>query len=179
MASMHLITGGSRSGKSRYAQALAEACPGPRLYVATMPALDEEMRARIRRHREERAAGGWETREEQCDLAGVLAGSEGYSVRLVDCLTAWVSNLMYHAEQAGREVTEEEVAECCREVAEVCAGLAGSVVLVTNEVGMGIVPDNPRGRRFRDLAGRGNQAIAAAADSVTLLACGCPLKLKG
>jgi adenosylcobinamide kinase/adenosylcobinamide-phosphate guanylyltransferase len=179
MAKLTLVTGGSRSGKSRYAQARAETSPAPRLYVATMPLIDEEMGERIARHRDGRAGRGWETAEEQCDLAGVLTVSGGFPVRLVDCVTAWVSNLMYHAESAGRAVTEEEIAERCGQVIAACRTLPGEVIFVTNEVGMGLVPDNPVGRRFRDLAGRANQTLAEAADEVVLLVSGCPLTVKG
>ncbi len=178
MAKIMLITGGARSGKSRYAQARAEELPAPRLYVATMPVIDEEMRERVDKHRANRAGQGWETVEEQCDLEGVLVGSGEFSARLVDCLTAWISNLMYHAEQVGRGVSEEEIAERCRRVAGVCQGLPGTVIFVTNEVGMGLVPDSPVGRRFRDLAGRCNQVLAGEADSVVLLVCGCPVVVK-
>jgi adenosylcobinamide kinase/adenosylcobinamide-phosphate guanylyltransferase len=179
MGEIHLITGGARSGKSLYAQALGEEGAGPRVYVATMPLLDEEMHERVKKHREVRAGREWDTIEEETELAAALRATGGYQVRLVDCLTAWVSNLMHHAEQAGREFSEEEMAERAREVAAVAREMPGSVVFVTNEVGMGIVPDNALGRRFRDLAGRCNQTFAAAADSVVLLACGCALTLKG
>ncbi|MCY3024069.1 MAG: bifunctional adenosylcobinamide kinase/adenosylcobinamide-phosphate guanylyltransferase [Planctomycetota bacterium] len=162
-----------------YAQRLAEALPGPRIFVATCPVLDDETRERIRRHREARAGRGWETIEEQLELAPVLQHAKQAGVVLVDCLTLWINNLMYRAEQQGREVTEDEMVQRCREVLDACAGFPGVVVFVTNEVGMSIVPDNPACRRFRDLAGRCNQAIAAAAESVALLACGLPLILKG
>ena len=174
MARIVLVTGGSRSGKSAYAQALAESLPGPKAFVATCPVVDEEMRQRIEIHRRHRRDKGWETIEEPIDLAGVLANSS-YDVLLVDCLTLWVSNLMH---QADEDITEDQIRERCGEVLAACRKRAGTVIFVTNEVGMGIVPANALARRFRDLAGRCNQTLAAEAAEVVLLTCGIPMKLK-
>jgi adenosylcobinamide kinase/adenosylcobinamide-phosphate guanylyltransferase len=178
VARIVLVTGGCRSGKSAYAQKMAEGLPGRRAFVATCPPVDEEMRARIRRHREARGRSGWHTIEEEADLAGVVRGAKGYEVLLIDCLTLWVNNLMYGAEQEGREVEEAEVERRCRDLLAACAGRPGTVIFVTNEVGMGIVPDNPVSRRFRDLAGRCNQVMGAGADEVTLMVCGIPVRVK-
>ena len=102
MAEIVLVTGGCRSGKSAYAQQLAESLPPRRLYVATCPVTDDEMRRRIEEHREARADRGWETVEEQLDLAGVFRRHAEHNVLLVDCVTLWINNLMYHAELTGR-----------------------------------------------------------------------------
>jgi adenosylcobinamide kinase/adenosylcobinamide-phosphate guanylyltransferase len=179
MGRVILVTGGCRSGKSRYAQGLAEGMPGRRLYVATCPVVDDEMRERVRKHREARAAAHWDTLEAPVDLARALDQAAGYSVVLVDCLTLWVNNLMYESSQAGKEATEEQVVRACEEVLSACRRHGGAIVFVTNEVGMGIVPENALARRYRDLAGRCNQAVAAGADTVTLVTCGIPLTLKG
>lgn len=179
MAHITLITGGCRSGKSSHAQKTAEAFPAPRLYVATCPPVDDEMEARIRRHREGRAPEHWHTVEETLDIASALRGAPGYGVVLVDCLALWVSNLMYAAELENRSLTEEDVAEHCREVLAACADPDARVVFVTNEVGMGIVPENEVARRYRDLLGRCNQVMAAGAQTVILMSCGIPLILKG
>ena len=179
MATIHLITGGSRSGKSRYGQELAESLPGRRVYVATCPVIDEEMRLRIARHQAQRTGRGWRTVEEPLDLAGVIArGGDGAEVLLVDCLTLWINNLLYRAQQGGRDLDEDEIAAQAGRVLQACGRFGGTVILVTNEVGMSIVPENALARRYRDLVGRCNQAIAAGADQVTLVACGCPLTLK-
>jgi adenosylcobinamide kinase/adenosylcobinamide-phosphate guanylyltransferase len=179
MGRIALVTGGCRSGKSAYAQEIAESFPPTRLYVATCPAIDDEMRERIEVHRRAREGRGWETVEEQVDLAGVLGHCSQYNVVLVDCVTLWVNNLMYHAEREGGILGEEQIAEASGRVLEATARCRAAVVFVTNEVGMGIVPDNAQARRYRDLVGRANQVIAAGADSVTLVACGIPLQLKG
>jgi adenosylcobinamide kinase/adenosylcobinamide-phosphate guanylyltransferase len=178
MAEMILVTGGSRSGKSVYAQRLAEAIPGPRAYIATCPVVDPEMAERVERHRAARRASYWETVEETVDLAGVIRRSAVYRVLLVDCLTLWVNNLLYEAERRGEDFAEEATAVRCREVIDACAAFPGTVVLVTNELGMGIVPDNEAARRFRDCAGRCNQMMAEAAGTVTLVVSGIPLPLK-
>jgi adenosylcobinamide kinase / adenosylcobinamide-phosphate guanylyltransferase len=178
MANIVLTTGGSRSGKSAYAQKLAEALPGPRAYVATCPVIDPEMEIRVKKHREARSAADWETIEEPIDLAGALFRAGACRVILVDCLTLWVNNLLYEADGRGTVFTEEAMADRCREVIKACAAFPGTIIFVTNELGMGIIPDNETARRFRDCAGRCNQMLAAAADTVTLVVAGLPLLLK-
>ncbi len=173
-----LITGGCRSGKSAHAQQWAESLPGRRAYVATCPVVDDEMRQRIDRHQQDRRDRGWETIEEQTDLVGVLRGND-HDVLLVDCLTLWINNLMFEAEKQQQTVDEDQIADQCRAVLEVCRKHPGTILFVTNEVGQGIVPENPLARRYRDLVGRCNQVIAAEVDNVTLVSCGIPLTLKG
>jgi adenosylcobinamide kinase/adenosylcobinamide-phosphate guanylyltransferase len=178
MAKIALITGGSRSGKSGHAQRAAESLEGPRVYVATCPVIDAEMEERIAKHREARRGRGWETIEEPLDLAGAVGRAGAYRVLLVDCLTLWANNLLYEAERQGRRFTEEEMTRQCRELIAACAAHPGEVILVTNELGMGIVPESDMARRFRDIAGRCNQEMAAAAQAVTFVVSGIPLKLK-
>jgi len=178
MARIALVTGGCRSGKSAYAQGLAESLPGPRAYVATCPVLDEEMRQRIEKHRQARSAM-WQTIEEPVLLAEAIRSASAHAVVLADCLTLWINNLMYQAEQKGQDIGEDHVAGQCLTVLDACRSHAGTIIFVTNEVGMGIVPDNALARRYRDLVGRCNQTIAARADVVALVSCGIPLFLKG
>lgn len=179
MARIVLITGGSRSGKSGYAQQAAEALPGAHGFVATCPAVDEEMAERIRKHQERRDPNRWTTMEEPRDLARTIRGADGFAVLLVDCVTLWVNNLMYEEEQHGRVLTEEDAERHCRDLLAACADFSGTVIFVTNEVSMGIVPDNPTARRYRDLVGRCNQILARAADEVILMVCGLPVIVKG
>jgi adenosylcobinamide kinase/adenosylcobinamide-phosphate guanylyltransferase len=178
MARIVLVTGGCRSGKSAYAEQLAQLLPPSRLYVATAPASDEEMQRRIDEHRRARQGRGWETIEEQLDLAGVFSANGHYNVLLVDCVTLWVNNLMYYADRDGRRVTEADVAEHCDGMLKAAGSCRGTVIFVSNEVGLGVVPENAEARRYRDLVGRANQLIAARADAVTLVCCGIPLPLK-
>ncbi len=164
-----LVLGGARSGKSAYAQAMAEAASPDRLYLATAEAGDDEMADRIARHRRARGEG-WTTREEPLALAAALAAeARPGRIVLVDCLTLWITNLML----AGRDV-EAEVAR----LAEAIGALAGPAVLVSNEVGLGLVPETPLGRDFRDLQGRTNATMARACDAVVFLAAGLPTLLK-
>jgi adenosylcobinamide kinase/adenosylcobinamide-phosphate guanylyltransferase len=162
-----LVLGGARSGKSLYAEQLI----GDRtaLYLATAQAFDDEMRERLRLHRSRRGAH-WTTVEEPLELAAALRSHDapGRPV-LVDCLTLWLSNLM---------LADRDVAAACAALAAALPGLAGPVVMVANEVGLGIVPDNALARAFRDHAGRLNQQIAAVADRVVFVAAGLPLTLK-
>jgi adenosylcobinamide kinase / adenosylcobinamide-phosphate guanylyltransferase len=167
-----LVLGGARSGKSRYALDLAGTFPPPRLYMATAEAGDEEMAARIAQHRRDRGAG-WDTVEAPLDLAAALDRAQGrYEVILVDCLTLWLSNWLIRA--GGRA----EFERVCTEFAAVLETTTTPTILVTNEVGWGIVPDNPLAREFRDRAGWLHQLISAAADLVVLLVAGLPLTLK-
>lgn len=164
-----LVLGGARSGKSRYAQRRAEALPAERVFVATAQALDAEMAERIRRHRADRDAR-WRTVEAPLALAEAIAAEAAPGrVLLVDCLTLWASNMLL-AERDGEAAADRLV--------RAIAGAAGPVVLVANEVGLGIVPDNALARRFRDLAGTINQRVAAAVAEVQFLAAGLPLRLK-
>jgi adenosylcobinamide kinase/adenosylcobinamide-phosphate guanylyltransferase len=178
MAHVTFIIGGSRSGKSARGQAIAESIAGSRVYIATCPVVDEEMAARIQKHQEQREGAGWQTIEEPADLAGALLATRGSAVRLVDCLTLWINNLLYEAEKQGRDVTEDDIGRLCKDMLAVCAGLPGEVIFIANEVGMGVVPDNPLSRRFRDLAGRCNQIMACGADRVILMVCGLSLAIK-
>ena len=164
-----LILGGARSGKSAYAIVLAEACSQERLYLATGAPGDEDMAARIARHQADRGAG-WKTLEEPLEVASaLLTHAQASRVVVVDCLTLWLSNLMLAGRDPGDAVTA---------LAEAMGALAGPVVLVSNEVGMGLVPDHKLGREFRDWQGRVNREIGAACDAVIFVAAGLPLQLK-
>lgn len=167
-----LVLGGARSGKSRYALDLAGTFPSPRLYMATAEAGDEEMRARIAQHRRTRGEG-WDTVEAPLDLAAALGRAEGrYKVILVDCLTLWLSNWLI------RGGDRAELERVCGELAAEVEKATTPTILVSNEVGWGIVPDNPLAREFRDRAGWLHQLLSAAADLVVLLVAGLPLILK-
>jgi adenosylcobinamide kinase/adenosylcobinamide-phosphate guanylyltransferase len=169
MKRITFILGGARSGKSRYAEGLAQHHKGQLTYIATAEVTDEEMRERIARHRAERGEK-WTTIEAPLELVAALARADGASsFMLVECITLWMNNLIYH----GKDVAGE--------VERLCTALArikGRLVIVANEVGLGIVPDNVLARRFRDEAGRANQAIAEAADEVVFIAAGLPMMLK-
>ena len=164
-----LVLGGARSGKSAYAQSLAEAFGPERLYLATAEAGDEEMAARIARHRADRGQG-WATLEEPLEVARAL-GAEARPGRVVvvDCLTLWLSNLMLAGREPGAAIAG---------LAEAIGALAGPAILVSNEVGMGIVPDHKLGREFRDWQGRANREIAQACDAAVFIAAGLPVQLK-
>lgn len=168
-----LVLGGVRSGKSRWAQELAGKFERV-VYVATAQARDTEMHEKIRRHREDRPAH-WQTLEEPLELARVLMDHGAkFDVLLVDCLTVFVSNLMEAAQTdaAGMERRLNDFLEALRAV-------PATVVLVSNEVGWGVVPPYPAGRIYRDALGELNQRVAAIADNVVLMVAGLPLALKG
>jgi adenosylcobinamide kinase/adenosylcobinamide-phosphate guanylyltransferase len=166
-----LITGGARSGKSRYAEARAAALGNRRLYLATAEAKDEEMARRISAHKTRRG-NAWQTVEEPLELTeALLSQNDQVDCAVVDCLTLWFSNLLL----AGAAI---DVEKKVGELAQTLPRLNFHLVLVTNEVGSAIVPDNPLAREFRDLAGWANQQFAAAAHEVVLTVAGVPLVIK-
>jgi len=164
-----LVTGGARSGKSRYAEDLISAQPPPWFYLATAQAGDAEMAARIAAHRARRAPE-WKNIEVLHELARAFSELPAAAPALVDCLTLWLSN---------RLLADANIETETRELEQALARHAGPVVLVTNEVGSGIVPDNALARMFRDHQGRLNQRMAARADRVVLMVAGLPLVVKG
>lgn len=164
-----LVLGGARSGKSRYAQHRAEAIAGRHFFIATAEADDDEMRERIARHRADRD-DRWTTVDAPLDLpAAILRHDATDAVILVDCLTLWASNLLLRDADA-----DAATARLCAAISDA----RGHIVVVANEVGLGIVPDNALARRFRDIAGRMNQAVAGTVDAATLITAGIPLHLK-
>ncbi|HEX4456459.1 MAG TPA: bifunctional adenosylcobinamide kinase/adenosylcobinamide-phosphate guanylyltransferase [Polyangia bacterium] len=174
MSRFIVVTGGARSGKSRLAESrVAELAPGgPWLYIATAEAGDDEMRARIAQH-QRRRGDDWRTVEAARDVAAALARDVGDArAVLIDCATLWLSNRMFDG------LTDDAILAEADTIAAVARAAAVPVLLVTNEVGAGIVPDNPVARRFRDLAGWVNQRVAGVADEVVLVACGLPLRLR-
>jgi adenosylcobinamide kinase/adenosylcobinamide-phosphate guanylyltransferase len=173
MARVTYITGGARSGKSDFAQSLAERCEGTLLYVATAGIGDNEMAERVRRHRAGRGTR-WETMEEPLALADRLpqaAASKGGV--LFDCVTLWLCNLLFHCDECESGVWQE-----VERFITLLPSLSAPLFIVSNEVGSGIVPDNRLSRQFRDLAGEVNQRLAAAADEAWLVVSGLPLRLK-
>jgi adenosylcobinamide kinase/adenosylcobinamide-phosphate guanylyltransferase len=162
------VLGGARSGKSRYAERLIAALPPPWTYVATAEVGDAEMAERIAVHRARRGAA-WQTLEAPRDLAAALKSCHSMPV-LVDCLTLWLSNLMLAEADIEAEIARLE---------QTLDTVTAPIVLVANEVGYGIVPDYPLGRRFRDWQGVLNQRVAARADRVVLVVAGLPLAVKG
>jgi adenosylcobinamide kinase / adenosylcobinamide-phosphate guanylyltransferase len=166
-APLSLILGGTRSGKSQHAERIITAQPPPWVYIATAQAFDDEMRERIAIHQARRNAG-WVVVEEPLDLARTLAEAGPRPV-LVDCLTVWLSNLM---------LGDHDIATATEALDAALNRRGAPTVLVSNEVGLGIVPDNALARTFRDAAGRLNQHFAARADTVLFLVAGLPMRVK-
>lgn len=164
-----LVLGGARSGKSRFAESFVKSLPRPWIYIATAEAHDDEMAARIAEHQARREAG-WQTIEAPHDLADAIREAPKGAVVLADCLTLWLSNIMHGPFDIDRAMAQLEHALQTRE---------NATVLVSNEVGLGLVPETPLGRAFRDAQGRLNQQIAALASRVVLVVAGQPLIVKG
>jgi adenosylcobinamide kinase/adenosylcobinamide-phosphate guanylyltransferase len=169
-----LVLGGARSGKSRYGITLAESLPAPRLFLATGEARDAEMKARIAAHQKERGPG-WETREAPLKLPEAVGRGQGrFGAILVDCLTMWLANLMLR-----EEASDEDTSSACRRLLQLLERLTTPTVFISNEVGLGIVPESPLARKYRDELGWLHQQVARAADLVVLVVAGLPLTLKG
>lgn len=169
---IYFITGGARSGKSSYAEQLANSLGGRHAYVATAQALDAEMAERIENHKKDRG-DSWETFEEPLDVAELIAKVQGdYQVMLFDCLTLWLSNVLARTDE------DANVMKRIHELVDRVRSAEMTSIIVSNEVGLGIVPDNPLARRFRDVAGILNQRMAQAADEVYFMAAGIPVRIK-
>lgn len=177
MARLIFITGGARCGKSVFAEKLALEFGTPLCYLATAQALDNEMEDRVKLHRGRRGEQ-WHTLEEPLDLPRALKECDGrYQAVLVDCITLWLSNLLFEYERQEADIEERIMADV-RQLADSLQEMTTPVILVSNEVGMGIVPENRLARLYRDIAGKANQLLAAAADEVHLVVSGIPLQLK-
>jgi len=169
LAPLSLIIGGAASGKSAYAEALVLGAAQRPAYIATAEAFDDEMRAKIAAHRAARAAGPWTTIEAPRDLAGAISAAEADAI-LIDCATLWLSNLL---------LAEADIDSALAALFAALAACPCPVVIVTNEVGQGIVPEAALGRRFRALQGHANQRLAAEAGLVVNVIAGLPMVLKG
>ena len=173
-----LITGGARSGKSGFAERLMQSLTDQAVYVATGQAFDEEMQARIDLHKHQRMESGyaWETVEEPYDLPVLLERLSGGGAVLVDCLTLWLSNVLLAVEgfEDRQTLVEQEITRLEKSV----SAFEGTLILVTNEVGDGIVPEYALGRLYRDLAGRMNALMARQSEQVFLVTAGIPIELK-
>lgn len=167
-ASLALVLGGARSGKSSHAEDLVKGKSAPWIYIATAQAFDDEMSERIAIHRARRDER-WQTVDAPLELAAALAQVPDGAPVLVDCLTLWLSNVM---------LAERDVEADCARLVEIASRPRGPWVFVANEVGLGIVPDNALARRFRDAAGRLNQMLANRADAVLFMVAGLPMKVK-
>lgn len=173
MKEIILVTGGCRSGKSRFALDYVNQHYTNKVFLATAEALDDEMKRRIQRHQEERGPE-WTTLEEPLSLAEKLASlGEKPQAVLIDCLTLWITNLLM------AEATEEEIFNRVDDLIDSLQKIPQSVVVVTNETGSGIVPENKLARVFRDLVGAINQKMAACADAVVFTVAGIPQVIKG
>ncbi len=170
-----LILGGARSGKSAFAERLARQ-RGNVLFVATAQALDEDMKRRIAAHRRIRPSD-WSTLEEPLALASAIPSAlQGHETCLLDCLTLWVSNLLLSMED--KPAAEEEILAAAERVLDVYRESSATWIVVSNEVGLGVVPPSPLGNKFRDVLGRVNQAVASYADEVYLMVAGMALEIR-
>jgi len=191
MSSFTLVTGGARSGKSHFAELLAAQPNRPVIYLATAQIWDEEMALRVEKHRQQRPAN-WRIIEEPLNIRDTLSQlRDEDAVILLDCVTLWLTNLLleaqalqtHQAEQRKPEpalsaLVEPRILTIVQEVAQLAHDIKPPVIFVTNEVGQGIVPENPLSRAYRDLAGRSNQILARSADEVYMVMAGPPLELK-
>ncbi len=168
------VTGGARSGKSSFALKKASLVTGGKVFLATAEAIDPEMKERIEKHRKDRGEE-WETYEEPLNVSGVIEeSSERCNVLVLDCLTIWLSNVMWAGSDVLREI--DNLASTLKRFSD---NSSATLFIVSNEVGLGIVPENETARRFRDLAGALNQRVAGISGEVYWIVAGIPVKIKG
>ena len=172
------ISGGCRSGKSHYAQQLAESLPGKRVYLATCPQIDAEMTERISIHQQQRSGRDWSTIEAPVNLVKAIKQSAPFDVILIDCLTLWINNLLYAAEQQGARLTEQDIGQKCIELMALCGKQQQTIIFVSTELGMGLVPADSASRHYRDCLGRCNQIVAQNCNTAVFMVSGIPLVLK-
>lgn len=177
MGKIVLVTGGARSGKSTFAEHYARSLGDKLAYIATAQVLDEEMADRVKLHQKRRNSN-WRTFEAPTGAEQAIKDASGYPVILFDCLTLYTTNLLLMQDSDCIEVRRASVMQQARKVLQAAKDADSTLIFVTNEVGMGIVPDNALSREFRDLSGWVNQMFAAAADEVFLVVCGLPVELK-
>lgn len=180
MAEITLLLGGARSGKSSYAVDLAKNFDGQVVFLATGVSGDKEMKEKIEQHKRSRPIS-WETIEEPLNIDTALKNaSELAELILLDCLTFWVSNLLLHYRNQGKSGAqlEKEVLNQVEQVTSTAKRIESQLIIISNEVGMGVVPESSLGRIFRDILGRANQLVASYADQVFLLVAGLPIKVK-
>lgn len=174
MAEVILITGGCRSGKSNFAKKYCEQLNGTKLFLATAPLVNDQMKARVEKHKSQRDPSIWQTVEEQFSLADIFTSSK-HDVILIDCVSFWIDNLIYKSPG----MKEEDLIPFIEKTIFTLDKFNGTAVFVTNEVGMGLIPEDNRSRKYRDLVGAANAIIAAKASGVTFLVSGIPLMIKG
>lgn len=169
MGVLHFVVGGAASGKSAFAERLTRAAKKPKVYVATMQPFDDEMRAKLNKHQAMRGAD-WHTIEAPLDPGKAITEAGSDQIVLLDCVTLWLSNVL---------LADRDVEVACDQLLQVLANALCEVVVVSNEVGMGIVPDNALSRQFRNAQGRLNQRLAVQANNVVTVIAGLPIVLKG
>lgn len=172
------ITGGVRSGKSKFAEKLAGELDGKVIYLATAQALDTEMEERIKRHKQRRPIE-WTTIEEPLKVVPVIDEFQSGTTILIDCLTLLLSNLFFKYENLTTDCQEQTIDAQIADLAETVNRSSANIIIVSNEIGFGVVPENDVARRFRDIAGNANQTIAAACNEVYLMVSGIPVRIKG
>ena len=183
MSQFTLITGGARSGKSRFAELLAAQAKRPVIYIATAQILDGEMATRVKKHQQQRPST-WRLIEEPRNISDTLLKLyDEDCIILLDCVTLWLSNLLLagyvpDSHDSFNNTLEPQILKNVQEVAQLARDIKPEVIFVTNEVGQGIVPENALARGYRDLAGRSNQILARSADQVFMVVAGIPMELK-
>ena len=175
---INFVIGGSRSGKSAFALKLAENLSEDRTIIATCPRSDDELNDRIERHKRERHDRNWHTVEETIHISQKLNTINESHTILIDCITLWINNLLYESEKSGTTIADEEIYRLTEELCWLSRNRTKDVVIVSNETGLGIIPDNALARRFRDISGKCNQIIAGMSDHVYFIASGIPIKIK-